>query len=160
MASGIGARKWQNKPEPTLPQVAPSQGQDMAATHWPLEKLYYQNTISWMTARAWASIELTHWGQDKMAAILHTIFSNALSWMKMFEFRYKFHWSLFLKVQLTIFHHWFRLWLGVGQATSHYLNQWWLDCWRIYASHGLNELRRAFHDFTGDNPSLQHIRMA
>ena len=27
-----------------------------------------------------------------------------------------------------------------GQATSHYLNQWWLVCWRIYASLGLNEL--------------------
>ena len=26
------------------------------------------------------------------------------------------------------------------QATSHYLNQWWLDCWRIYASFGLDEL--------------------
>ena len=24
--------------------------------------------------------------------------------------------------------------------TSHYLKQWWLDCWRIYASLGLNEL--------------------
>ena len=27
-----------------------------------------------------------------------------------------------------------------GQATSHYLNQWWLDYRRIYASLGLNEL--------------------
>ena len=27
----------------------------------------------------------------------------------------------------------------VGQATSHYLNQWWLFYWRIYASLGLNE---------------------
>ena len=27
------------------------------------------------------------------------------------------------------------------QATSHYLNQWWLDYRRIYASCGLNELR-------------------
>ena len=26
------------------------------------------------------------------------------------------------------------------QATSHYLNQWWLVDWRIYASLGLNEL--------------------
>ena len=25
-------------------------------------------------------------------------------------------------------------------ATSHYLNQWWLDHWRIYTSLGLNEL--------------------
>ena len=27
-----------------------------------------------------------------------------------------------------------------NQATSHYLNQWWLFYWRIYASLGLNEL--------------------
>ena len=70
-------------------------------------------------------IALTHWGRDKIDAILQTTFSNAISWMKIFEFRLKFHWSLFLKVQLTIFQHWFRQWLGAEQATSHYLNQWW-----------------------------------
>ena len=68
---------------------------------------------------------LTHWGQDKMAAISQTTFSNALSWMKMLEFRLRFHWSLFAGAQLTIFQHWFRQWLGADQGTSHYLNQWW-----------------------------------
>ena len=48
----------------------------------------------------------------------------------------KFHWILFQMVQLTIFQHWF----GAIQATSHYLNQWWLVYRRIYASHGLSEL--------------------
>ena len=43
-------------------------------------------------------------------------------------------------VQLTIFMHWFWWWLGAAQATSHYLNQWWLDYRRKYASLGLNEL--------------------
>ena len=62
----------------------------------------------------------------------------------MFEFRLWFHYSLFLRVQLTIFQHWFRLWLGAVEATSHYLNQWWLVCWRIYASLGRNELNRLF----------------
>ena len=38
--------------------------------------------------------------------------------MKMDEFRLKFHWSLFLGVQLTIFQHWFRWWHGADQATS------------------------------------------
>ena len=51
---------------------------------------------------------LTHWGRDKMDAISQTTFWSAFSWMKMFEFRFKFHWSLFLRVQLTIFQHWFR----------------------------------------------------
>ena len=85
--------------------------------------------------------QLTHWGRDKMAAIFQTTFSNAFSWMKMFKLRLRFHWSLFPRVKLTIFEHWFRLWLGAGQATSHYLNQWWLGYWRIYASLGLNELK-------------------
>ena len=51
---------------------------------------------------------LTHWGRDKMDAILQTTLSNAFSWMKMLEFRLKFHWHLFLRVQFTIFQHWFR----------------------------------------------------
>ena len=52
--------------------------------------------------------ELTHWGRDKIAAISQTIFWNTFSWMKMCEFRLRFHWSLFLRVQLTMFQHWFR----------------------------------------------------
>ena len=83
---------------------------------------------------------LTHRGRDKMAAIFQTTLSNAFSCIKMLEFRLKFHWSLILSVQLTIAHHWFRWWLGADQATSHYLNQWWLDYWRIYATLGFNEL--------------------
>ena len=63
------------------------------------------------------------------------------SWMKMYEFRLTFHRSLFLGVQLTIFQHWFRQWLGADQATSHYLNQWWLDYRHKYVSLDLNELR-------------------
>ena len=40
------------------------------------------------------------------------------------EWRLKFHGNLFLRVQLTSQHS-FRLWLGIKQAPSHYLNQWW-----------------------------------
>ena len=68
---------------------------------------------------------LTDWGWEKMADIFQTTFSNAFSWMKMYKFWLRFHWSLFRRVQLTISHSWFRLWLGTHQATSHYLNQWW-----------------------------------
>ena len=52
--------------------------------------------------------QLTHWGRDKMADISQTTFSHVFSSMKMFEFRLKFHWSLFLRVQLTKFQHCFR----------------------------------------------------
>ena len=48
------------------------------------------------------ALSLTHLPLDKMAAISQTIFSDAFSWMKKFIFCLKFHWSLFLKVQLTI----------------------------------------------------------
>ena len=79
----------------------------------------------WLQAHSILINTLTHWGRDKTDAILQTTFSNAISWMKMFEFWLKFHWCLFIKPQLTIFQHWFGLWLGAEQATSHYLNQWW-----------------------------------
>ena len=46
--------------------------------------------------------------QYKMAAISQTISSDAFSWMKSFVFWLKFHWSLFLRVQLTIIKHWFK----------------------------------------------------
>ena len=45
---------------------------------------------------------LAHWGRGKMAAIFQTTSSNEFSWMKMCEYRLKFHWNLFLRVQLTI----------------------------------------------------------
>ena len=50
----------------------------------------------------------TQWGRDNMVAIFQTTFSNGFSWMKMYEFRLTFHWSLFQGVELTIFQHWFR----------------------------------------------------
>ena len=60
-----------------------------------------------------------------MDIILQTTFLSAFSWMTMYEFHLKFQWSLFLRVQLTIFQQWFRKWPGADEATSHYLNPWW-----------------------------------
>ena len=51
---------------------------------------------------------LTHLPLDKMAAISQTIFPATVSWMKSFTLWLKIHWSLFLRVQLTIIQHWFR----------------------------------------------------
>ena len=53
-----------------------------------------------------------------MAAISQTVLSNAFSWTKMLEFRFKFHWSLFLKAQSMIFQHWFRCWLVGAKPLS------------------------------------------
>ena len=83
---------------------------------------------------------LTHWGRDQIAVIFLTTFSNAFFLTKMYQCQLKFHWSSFLKARLTKFQHWFRKWLGADQATSHYLNQWWFDYRRIYASLGLNKI--------------------
>ena len=49
-----------------------------------------------------------HWGRDKLAAIRQTTFSNAVSWVKMYERRLKFHLTVYLRIQLTLFYHWFR----------------------------------------------------
>ena len=54
---------------------------------------------------------------------------------------FKIYWSLFLRVQLTLFRHWFRKWLGADQVTNHYLKQWWSSYWCIYASLGLDVFR-------------------
>ena len=51
---------------------------------------------------------LTHWVWEKLTATLWMTFSEAFSWIKMYEFQLKLHWSLLLRVKLTIFHHWFR----------------------------------------------------
>ena len=85
--------------------------------------------------------KLTHRGRNKMTAIFQMTFSNAFSWMKIYELQLNFHWSLILSVQSTIFHHWFRQWLGRGQVASHCLNQWLLVYWCIYVSLSLNELK-------------------
>ena len=68
--------------------------------------LIYFDIFLWPDRRWWGWS--THWGRDKMDAISQTILSNAFSWMKMSEYRLKFHRSLFLRVQLTISQHWFR----------------------------------------------------
>ena len=51
---------------------------------------------------------LKHWGRDKIVVNFLTTFSNALSWMKIYKFRLRFHLRLFPRAQLTMFQHWFR----------------------------------------------------
>ena len=63
------------------------------------------------TALRWSNLEysgLKQWGRDKMATIFQATVSNAFSWVKIYWFRLRFHSSLFPRVQLTIFQHWFR----------------------------------------------------
>ena len=59
-------------------------------------------------------------------------FWNAFSWMNISLFWFKFHWSWFLRVQLTISKHWLRLLLGTKPAMSHYWSNGDLVYWHIY----------------------------
>ena len=68
----------------------------------------YQCHVVYISCSDLMCFNITHWGRDKMAAISLTTFSIAFSWMKMFEFRLRFHWSLFPRVQLTILQLWLR----------------------------------------------------
>ena len=52
--------------------------------------------------------QLTHWGQDKMAPILQTTFANEFSWIRMYEFCLRFHWSWFLRFESAIYQHWLK----------------------------------------------------
>ena len=51
---------------------------------------------------------LAHWGQDKMSSFHRRHFQVHFLTKKIAVFRFKFHWNLFLRVQLTISLHWFR----------------------------------------------------
>ena len=92
------------------------------------ECILTDNTISSWDCYQWLlrriSPHLTLWDRDKMAAIFQTTFPRTFTWMKMYEFRLRFHWSLFLRVHITIFPYWLRYWFDVEQAKSHYVNQW------------------------------------
>ena len=100
------------------------------------KSVFMVNSSAWNNRRikSWNIIDrnacrhmaLTHWGRDTIAAISQTTFSNAFSWMEMYEFRLKFHSSLFLRLDWS--------------APSHYLDQWWLVYWHKYAPLGLDGL--------------------
>ena len=72
------------------------------------KKMYLKlSSVKWRLLRLGLNV-LTHWGRDQIDAISQTTFANAFSWMKINEFPLGFHWSLFLRFELTIFQHWFR----------------------------------------------------
>ena len=139
---------------------------------WRKMLLLYRELIQIMLKWRMTVYNLTHGGQDKMVTILQTAFSNRFSRMKMYEFQLKFHWSLFLKVKLTTYHHhWFRYWLEASEATNNYQKQWWLVNQCIYVSLGCNGLKlchmkqkkkfflRVAWKFVGRLPSVQCMLM-
>ena len=79
-----------------------------------LEKVpYKQVEICVPTTRVWKYLSsiinnTNSSAPRKMAAISQTTYPKAFSWMKSFIFWFEFHWSLFLRIQLTMCEHWFR----------------------------------------------------
>ena len=80
--------------------------------YWKNRSLGREHCVCWWPCTISCSSNsfdsLIHCGQHEMDAIFWMPFSNAFSWMKIYEFQLRFHWSLFLTVQLTIFQLWFR----------------------------------------------------
>ena len=58
------------------------------------------------------SLYLTHWGQDKMAVIFQTTFSNAFSEGKSMYFWFYGCWNLLSRIHMAITPHWLRQRLG------------------------------------------------
>ena len=76
----------------------------------------------WPSSSSACARQWTNWSLDKMANNLQTSFWHAFSRMKIIVFWFKFYWSLFrTKDLIDISRHWFRQWLGLEQATCHYL---------------------------------------
>ena len=68
----------------------------------------------------------------QMAAISQMTFSNAFSWMKIYEFRLRFYRNLFLRFQLTTFQHWFRF------CRWHHTCGWFSLQWRHNDRNGVS----------------------
>ena len=85
--------------------------------------------------------QLTHWGWDKMAVISQTTFSNALSWMKKLDIWLKFHWRLFLRVELIMTQHWFSNGLALNRRQAIIWSNADPFQWCLYVALGGDELR-------------------
>ena len=70
--------------------------------------LFFRHPPAPITGITFRVIRLTHGGLIKVAAILQTKLSNAISWTSLFEFWIQFHWRFWLTVHQNLF----RLWLG------------------------------------------------
>ena len=61
---------------------------------------------------------ITHWAWRKIATISQMTFSNGFSWIEIYIFRLRYHSSLFPRVQLTIFQHWFSKGLALSRRQA------------------------------------------
>ena len=119
---------------------------------------FYDNMYRWFVSERpqqhvifrqdFAWFDAPYWSRDRMDAIWKKTFSNAVSWMKMFAFRFQSHWTLFLRVQLTICRHLIRT------GDKPYMNQWWprlLTHMSFARPHWLHVLANPESKFRGAN---------
>ena len=76
--------------------------------HDPQDNTHRMTSTAWQPQGDTHRMTLTHPPWTKWPPFWQTTFWNAFSWMKSFVFLLKFHWILFLMVQLIITQHWFR----------------------------------------------------
>ena len=122
-----GNGRWSYIVTSSLIGWAHTQNDTSVLTLPPVEPAIFSSTLNTLRVRQ----NGCHFTDD----IFKCIFLNENVWIPI-----KFHWNLFLRVQLTIFQYWLRWWLGAFQVTSYYLNQWLLVHRCTYAPPGFNEL--------------------
>ena len=79
-------------------------GASYSGVSQPLRKTLY-TWISWICHTFGAIMWINTLRPMKYEAFSQTTYSNAFSWMKMYEFRLRFHWNLFPMFELTIAQH-------------------------------------------------------
>ena len=78
-------------------------------------KVFWCQQFNFVWWRTWRDMGLRQNCRNFAADIFKCIFSC----LKMYKLRLRFHWSLFLRLKLTLFQHWLRWWLGTDQATAY-----------------------------------------
>ena len=92
-------------------------------------------SVTWILNTLRPTQNCRHFADD----IFKYIFLNENVWISL-----KISLIFVLRLKLPILQHRFRSWLGTDQATSHYLNQFWLVYWCMYVSFSLNELNKSY----------------
>ena len=97
---------------------------------WIKAKQNFHRTVKWISGLN----VLTHWGRDKMVAILQTTFSNHF-FNENVWFSAKKSLNFVPKGSINSIPVLIWILFGTDKATSHYLNLWWLDYCRIWIHH-------------------------
>ena len=99
--------------------------------------------VCWCKRILYEKIHFTHWGGDKVVAISQTIF-KCIFLNETVLISLKILLKLLPEIRIDNILALVQMMLSADQATSHYLNQWWLIHWHIYVLLSLNGLKCSF----------------